>query len=53
MTFKTLLTALVLTVLPASAFAICSHGKNQQAMSCAEGTVWDSASSSCVAITSS
>lgn len=47
MTIKTILTALALTVLPAASFAMCS-GKSHQAMSCAEGTVWDVESESCV-----
>ncbi|MFY9209598.1 MAG: carbohydrate-binding module family 14 protein [Aestuariivita sp.] len=47
MTIKTILTALALTVLPASAFAMCSD-KNYQAMSCAEGSVWDINTQTCV-----
>ncbi len=44
---KTILAAVALTILPAAAFAMCS-GKSHQAMSCAEGTVWDANSQSCV-----
>lgn len=47
MTIKTILTALTLGLMPLGAFAMCS-GKSHQAMSCAEGTVWDAASESCV-----
>jgi hypothetical protein len=49
MKVKTLTIAAVLSVLPAISFAMCSYDK--QAMSCAEGTVFDEASSSCVAAT--
>ncbi len=44
---KTIFVALALTILPAAAFAACS-GKSHQAMSCAEGTVWDATSQTCV-----
>jgi hypothetical protein len=47
MTLKTALAALALTILPAMSFAMCS-GKSHQAASCAEGMVWDQASSTCV-----
>lgn len=47
MTAKILMTAVALTVLPAAAFATCS-GKSHQAMSCAEGSVWDADTRSCV-----
>jgi hypothetical protein len=46
MNIKTLLAAVALTALPAMSMAMCS-GKQHQAMSCAEGTVWDSATSTC------
>ncbi len=53
MTLKTLLFALPLIVGPAVAFAQGCHGDrvDQQAMSCAEGTFWDSTASTCVPIT--
>lgn len=37
--FKPVICALFLTVLPAVSYASCSGG--HQAMSCADGTVWD------------
>jgi len=41
-------------VLPSFALAAgCNYGKDKQAMSCAEGTSWDSATNSCQPITSS
>lgn len=43
---KTALAALALITLPALASAMCSD-KSHQAMSCAEGMVWDAATSSC------
>ena len=47
---KTVLVALALTLAPALAFAQgCNYGKSQQAMSCAEGTVYDTATGTCVA----
>lgn len=45
--FKTTLAALALVLTPALASAMCSD-KSHQAMSCAEGTVYDAASASCV-----
>lgn len=47
MTIKTILAALALTVLPAVSYAACS-GKSHQAMSCAEGSVWDADTRTCV-----
>ena len=47
MTIKTALAALALTILPAISYASCSD-RSHQAMSCAEGSVWDAASSTCV-----
>lgn len=44
---KTLLAAAALTMTPVIAAATCSAHKDQ-AMSCADGTVWDSETSSCV-----
>lgn len=51
---KTLLTALVLTVLPSLAMAMgCgfSHTTTTAQISCADGTTYDAASESCVPIT--
>ncbi|WP_298836476.1 adenylosuccinate lyase [uncultured Roseobacter sp.] len=48
MTIRTLAAAVALVLAPAVAFAAgCSYGK--QAVSCAEGTVYDAASGTCVA----
>jgi hypothetical protein len=48
---KTLLTAALLVLAPVtSAFAYCS-GHTEQAMTCAEGTVYDSESNSCKVVT--
>lgn len=48
MTAKTLLIAAALTVLPGVAMAIgCLHGKERQAMSCVQGSAWDTASGTC------
>ncbi|MCC5975403.1 MAG: hypothetical protein JJT81_15325 [Rubellimicrobium sp.] len=55
MTLKTLATALTIAVLPGLAAAMCS-GKTaveQQAMNCADGTMWDQASSTCVPLSTS
>ena len=50
MTFRTLVAAAALVLTPAVVFAAgCSYGK--QAVSCAEGTVYDHASGTCVATT--
>ncbi len=52
---KTLLTALTLTILPTFAFAMgCSTYEHTTAqMSCAEGTVLDAESGTCVPATTS
>ncbi|MBW4708496.1 carbohydrate-binding module family 14 protein [Roseobacter sp. YSTF-M11] len=51
MTIKTLAAAVALTVAPMLAYAEgCSYGK-KVTMSCAEGTIYDSATNSCVATT--
>lgn len=42
------LAALALLALPSFAAAGCAHGKQKHAMSCAEGTIYDSATRSCV-----
>lgn len=46
------LAALAIIALPSLAEAACSYGKQRQAMSCAEGSVYDSASKSCVPMSS-
>lgn len=46
---RTLLTALVLTT-PVAALAECPHD-HQQAMSCADGKIWDKDSKTCTAAT--
>lgn len=46
MTIKTAFAAIALAVLPAFGYAACST--SHQAMSCADGTVWDAATQSCV-----
>jgi hypothetical protein len=47
MTFKTLAAAVALTLLPALSYAAgCSF--DRQAMSCAEGSVYDAESGTCV-----
>ncbi len=54
MTFKTLLTAAALTILPGLAMAAgCNYEKEQQAMSCAEGSSFDEASGTCTPVTTS
>lgn len=52
MTIKTLLTAGLLALAPVMSFAACS-GHTEQAMSCADGMVWDAETSSCVEQTTS
>ncbi len=47
MTFKTLLAASILLVVPALAQAQC-YGSEEAAISCAEGTTWDAAQMTCV-----
>ncbi len=47
MTIKTLLAAAALTLSPALAMAACYEGHEKQAMSCADGTVYDTATNSC------
>jgi hypothetical protein len=50
MKIKVLLAALALAAAPGLASAMCSwsaHG-TEQAMTCAEGTVWDATSQTCV-----
>lgn len=49
------LATLALVALPSFALATggCTYGKQKQAMSCADGTTYDSATGSCVPLTSS
>jgi hypothetical protein len=53
MTIKTLAAAVALTLIPAMGFAYeCNDGKQQQAsMSCAEGSVYDAQTGTCVPTT--
>ncbi len=49
MKLKIAVTALVISMSPAIASAMCSSMKPQQtASSCAEGQVWDSESATCI-----
>jgi len=49
------LAALALVAMPSFAMATggCSYGKDRQAMTCAEGATWDSATSTCQPVVSS
>jgi hypothetical protein len=48
MTAKTFLITAALIVLPGVAMATgCLHGKDRQAMSCAQGSAWDTESGTC------
>lgn len=51
MTIKTLAAAVALTLLPAFAMAACNYGK-QAAMTCGEGSVYDSEAGKCIPTTS-
>ncbi len=48
MTFKTILAALVLSLTPGLALAMCAD-RHETAMTCADGTVWDSQTRTCTA----
>jgi len=51
MKIKTLAIAVALTALPTLSLAAgCNYGKEQQAMSCAAGTAYDSATHSCLPV---
>lgn len=51
MKIKTLVVALALTTAPALALAEgCNYGKQKQAMSCSAGTAYDSATDSCLPV---
>jgi hypothetical protein len=51
---RLLTAAFVLSLTPGFAFAMgCSHGSHDQAMSCAEGSTYDSATASCIPVVSS
>jgi len=53
MKLTALLTALVLTAAPSFAFAMgCSGGHQEASMSCANGTIWDADSKTCVTASS-
>ncbi len=47
---RTLIASAVLALTPVLAQAECSWGKEQAAMSCAEGTVYDAEANACVKI---
>ncbi len=54
MSFKTIFVTAILTLSPIVALAQSCHERHdQQAMSCAEGMVWDEATSTCVTQTTS
>ena len=55
MKIKTLLAVFAVALSPTLAFAECmgGHSPKISASSCAEGTVWDSATSTCVVRTTS
>ena len=51
MKIKTLAIALALTMAPTLSLAMgCNYGKEKQAMSCAEGTSYDTATHSCLPV---
>jgi hypothetical protein len=53
---KTLMIATVLTLgttLPTLSMAACAGHKEQQAMTCAEGSTWDAETATCTPIASS
>ncbi|MEP2027930.1 MAG: hypothetical protein ABJI96_04370 [Paracoccaceae bacterium] len=54
MTIKTFLITAALTVLPGIAMAVgCVHGKERQAMSCAQGSAWDYEAQACKPVANS
>lgn len=51
MTLKTIFAALVLALAPSLAAAACWEGHaKEQAMTCAEGSVWDAEQATCVEV---
>ena len=49
MKIKTIVAAALLALSPSISLAMCNgEHASQEAMSCAEGTVWDAATSTCV-----
>jgi hypothetical protein len=51
MKIKTFVIAVALTTLPTLSLAMgCNYGKEKQAMSCAAGTSFDSASKTCLPV---
>lgn len=50
MSLKSVLTAAVLTLVPLASTAECFGDHSQQAMSCAEGNVWDADKAACVPV---
>ena len=54
MKLKLGLAALALAAMPSFAMAAgCGYSKDRQAMTCAEGSTWDSATSTCQPVVSS
>ena len=54
MTIKTLLSAALLALLPGLSFAMCgSEARQDEAMTCAEGTQWDAETATCTPVTTS
>ncbi len=47
MKIKLFAAVIALTALPAAGYAMCSD-KSHQAMSCADGAVWDASSQTCI-----
>jgi len=53
MMIKTLIVAVALTAAPTLSLAMgCAGGSHKQAMSCSDGTTYDSASNSCLPVSS-
>ncbi len=55
MNLKTLAAAIALATLPGLAAAMCGNKSSleQHAMTCADGSVWDAATETCVPVTTS
>lgn len=48
MTVKTVIVAAALSLLPVAGFAMGCSGKEHQAQSCAQGSIWDAEARQCV-----
>lgn len=48
MTFRTLVVAAILAAAPTFSFAMCNWQHTQEAMTCAEGMVWDAETETCI-----